>query len=487
MIARLEMDLEHCLHDDGCGDENLGSYNISTWMQLWLPAFWGLKHSGVKDYSDDPRIHAGARFFLDILGPPDPRDRDSIRMIPPIGHHPHLKKTAQVCAWIAAFINDKNPELASNLMWFWNQTGRPISANGDHSGPKADPHTFNYIFSNPWIKPAPYGQQSKLLPRVGAVLHSHTEGGKGSFLLLKSGSVHSHHDADEGSFHYVGRGVPLMNDGLPLMNVHYEPSAALHNVISFDKPGQPTGKVEKFFTSPACDYIRAVIAPRAYACDAMFMDNSHESGFIREILMVKSAVPGGVEYLVVKDRVVGPNPCQWNIDVLSRKPEILADGHVWFPGHDQKGFGMGLDVMLFQPDKPQIRIEEGLLGEDYKAQNFSKPKEHDLEWLAVEHWNMHVPAVPGTTFTAMLFPRRHDEKAPEMRYFGREEVLSIKHADGSDIIFLRINPVPLHFDRFIFQGSAGLVSTRNGKTVLSKADAKCLKVFSADREIVELK
>ncbi len=487
MIERLEMDLAHCLHDDGCGDENLGSYNISTWTQLWLPAFWGLKHCGIKDYSGDPRILAGARFFLDILGPPDPRDRNCIRMVPPIGHHPHVKKTAQVCAWLAAFVNDVDPELASNLMWFWNQTGRPISANGDHSGPKADPHTFHYIFSNPWIRPLPYEQRSKLLPRVGAVLHSHTDSGKGSFLLLKSGPVHSHHDADEGAIHYVGRGVPLANDGLPLVNINYEQSAELHNVISFDKPGQPTGSVEKFFSSDACDYVRAVVAPRAYACDAMFMDGSHESGFIREIMMVKSAVPGGVEYIVLKDRVLGPDMCQWNIDVLSRKPEVLGGGRVWFPGHEREGFGMGLDLVMFQPEKPEFRIEEGILGDDHKGDNLSKPKCPDLEWLVVEHWNIHVPAAPGTTFLALLFPRRRQEKAPVVQYYGREEVISVRHGEGSDLIFLRSNPLPLHFDRFVFQGAAGLVSERNGRSVLSKADAKCLKTKSWNREVVELK
>ncbi len=452
LTDRMEIELEHHLRLDGGGDENIGNYLPATWWMLYLPALWGLKQLGIKDYSDDPRVRAGARFLLKVLGPPDPRDGGG-RQMPPIGHHPGARKQFFLYAGLAAFVKDSDPTLAANLMWAWRQVGSPVSNSYDHSGITASPITRHYFMLDPTIEPVAPRMESHNLPYVGAVLRSHDRSGRGSFLFLKAGRVHSHHEDDEGSIHYFGRGVPLAVDGLPLMNLQL---AEFHNVVSFARPGQPTAVVEQYTETPGADYVRARMNPRAFPVDGSYFDGLHRSGFTREIVFVRAPQPGGVEYVVLKDSCCGPDPCQWNLDVLSKQPSLTAPGRVWFPGHPE--FGMGLEVVMLEPPDGGILFEQGQVHEPMLTpEGRATLKVGAMDWTVLEHWLMRVPAGPGETFVALLFPRRPEEAAPEVEYLAREETLRVRHGEGQDLIFLRPNPgLQVSLDGVVFAGRAGI-------------------------------
>jgi hypothetical protein len=469
-VRRMDIELPMYLRRDGGGEENVGSYYWSTWSMLYMPAFWALRHCGVKDYSTDPNVLAGGRFMLKVYGPADPRDGDQ-RQPPPIGHHPHVHKKFPMLAWLAAFIKDADPALSSNLMWAWREAGSPVQNFYDHSGPTAGVFTRHFVFHDPSIPAIAPEVGSYDLPHVGAVLRSQGIDPQGSYLFLKAGPVHSHHDEDEGSFHFFGRGVPLALDGLQIQN---GATAAQHNAVTFGCYGQPSGRVEQFATTPTADYVRAVIAPRAFSCDAMFIDGTHRSGWVRELLLVKAPAPGGVEYLVVKDSALGPDAPQWNLDVLSTAPQLVAPDHVWYPGHPE--FGMGMDVIFCEPAAPEVAFEAGIVNPALltpEGRATLTPKE--LAYTVTEHWLLHVPAGPGSTFVAVLFPRRADEPAPQVEYLAREETLAITHAEGRDLVFLRPNAtLPARIDGVFFQGRAGLArSTGNGWAV-TPLDAKVM-------------
>lgn len=467
LVKLLDLELRHHLRLDGGGDENVGNYLLSTWTQLLFPALWALRQNGVKDYSADRYVHAGARFLLRTLGPADLRD-DGLRMMPPIGHHPYARKDMPLFAMLAAFVKDADPELAANLMWGWQATGAPVRNFYDHNGLTANPLTRQLIFHDPTIPAIPPVVESGNLPHVGVVLRSHGLHAQGSYLFLKAGRVHSHHDEDEGSFHYFARGVPLALDGLPLQN---GATAAQHNAVTFSKPGQPSGIVERFTSTPACDYVRARIAPRAFACDAMFIDGAHRGGFTRELVFVKAPTAGGVEYLVVKDTTIGPEACQWNLDVLSRKPEFLAAGRIWFPGHPE--FEMGLEVIVTEPAGLTATCEEGFVNEKLLTpEGRASLSEIELGWTINEHWLLHLPAAPGTTFVTVLFPRRPGEASPTVEYLEREETLRITHTEGQELIFLRSNPsVGTNLAGVTFQGRAGLRYARGEREEIYPLDA----------------
>jgi hypothetical protein len=470
-VERMDIELKNHLRRDGCGEENVGAYYFSTWTQLYMPVFWALRHCGVKDYSADPRVLAGGRYMIKVFGPPDPRAH-GLRSVPPIGNHPHMFKAMPVFDWLASFVKKSDPALASHLKWAWRACGSPVGNLHDHFGPTANPFTRHYLFHDATIRAVEPKLGSHNLPHVGAVLRSHGNSARGSYLFLKAGRVHSHHDEDEGSFHYHGRGVPLALDGLPIQN---GAKAHEHNAVTFGKYGQPTGIIESFRTTPVADYVRARIAPRAFSCDSMYTDDAPRSGWEREIVLVKATKPGGIEYLVIKDTCVGPDPCQWNLDVLSRKPARVAPGRVWFPGHKQ--FAMGLDVFIVEPSSPQIELVQGIVNPQLSnARERSKLPAGHITWSTTEHWLMHIPAAPGTTFFTVLFPRRTDEPAPRVEYCDREETVSICHAEGRELVFLRPNTmVGTNLDAVVFRGRAGIAMHRRGSDSVLSLDAEYIR------------
>ncbi len=462
-VRRLEIELDRYLRADGTGEENLGSYLVSTWIMLYMPILWALRKGGIRDYSGDARIHAGARFLLHVLTPPDPRE-NGLRMTPPIGHHPNARKSFPIMSQLAAFVRDADPQLAAELMWGWKITGSTVGNLYDHSGPTSNPLTRHYIFHDDSIEPRAPRLTSMALPHVGALFRSHDGTPHSSFLILKAGRVHSHHDEDEGSFHYYGRGVPLVLDGLRLCN---GATVEEHNVVSFARRGQPTAWLEHFVTDPVADYVRVAARPRAYACDAMYLDELHRSGFVREIVMVKAPQAGGVEYLVVKDTCTGPDATQWNIDVLSAEPCETEPGRIWFPGHPE--LDMGLDVIVAEPFAADARIEAGPISKDLLTpEGLAALPERWVKYDLREHWLLHVPSTPGATFVTVLFPRPASEMAPLVTYMAREETLHIQHADGSDIIFLRPNPhVPIALAGIVFRGRVGVLRERDSRALVS--------------------
>ena len=257
-------------------------------------------------------------------------------------------------------------------------------------------------------------------------------------------------------------------DGLPIQN---GAGAAEHNAVTFSNPGQPSGLVECFKTTAVADYVRARLAPRAFCCDSMYVDGAHRSGWQRELLLVKAERAGGVEYLVVKDTVTGPEACQWNLDVLSRRPIRQSGGGIWFPGHQE--LGMGLEVRFLEPRQPAIRLQRGVVNPAMlDARRRRRLSENDIRWPITEHWLLHVHAGPGITFVAVLFPRRAHEPPPRMEYLPREETLAIEHPEGRDLIFLRPNErVGANLDGVSFRGRAGISRTRNGRTIVQPLDA----------------
>ena len=467
---RLDLDLQ--IHEglDGNGAENIGNYMPATWMMLLFPSVWMLTRNGLKDYSASPYVVAAARYLLAALGPADRRDRGR-RQLPPIGHHPFYRKDVPLLAWFAALLRQAEPELAGQLMWAWRSMGAPVRNFYDHNGYAANPLTRQYIYHDPTLPELAPALPSAAFPRVGAVLRSHGADARGSYLFHKAGRTYSHHDDDEGSFHYFGRGVPLALDGLTHAN---GAPASGHNQLSFSRPGQPTGHVEVFTTSPAADYLRTTIAPRAFNSDAMYQDDMHRSGWTRELLLVKAPAPGGLEYLVVKDTAVGPDCCQWNLDVLSRRPRRLGEGRIWFPGHPE--FDMGLEVFLPEPAGAELELEKGFVDERVK-----KPKTRaelgslgflHVDYAVTEHWLLHVPAGAGETFLAVLFPRRPAEPAPAVEYLPREETLRVTHQEGQELIFLRPNvKVDALLDGVYLRGRAGLAYQRGGRREIYPLDA----------------
>lgn len=175
---------------------------------------------------------------------------------------------------------------------------------------------------------------------------------------------------------------------------------------------------------------------------------------------------------MLKDTCCGPDPCQWNLDVLSREPSLLGPGRVWFPGHPE--FGMGLEVTMVEPVATQIAFVPGQVHEKLLTPaGRATLKVKAMDWTVTEHWLMRAPAGPGETFVALLFPRRPEEAAPEVDYLVREESLRIRHGEGQDLVFLRPNPgLQISLDGVVFAGRAGIARDLGSGYALHPLDAE---------------
>ena len=128
---------------------------------------------------------------------------------------------------------------------------------------------------------------------------------------------------------------------------------------------------------------------------------------------------------------------------------------------------MELAVHLLEPAGATITLEAGPLYEKLKTpEGRASLAQQEINRNVTEHWLMHVPAAPGTTFLAVLFPRRPAEASPHIQYLAREETLSIAHDEGRDLIFLPPNPaVGAGIDGINFQGRAGFVRRHGDRPI----------------------
>ena len=112
---------------------------------------------------------------------------------------------------------------------------------------------------------------------------------------------------------------------------------------------------------------------------------------------------------------------------------------------------------------------------------------YEINWPITEHWLMHLLSPPGMTFFLTLFPRRANEMAPVVDYCEREETISIRHAEGRDLIFLRPNPaVGTNLSGTVFQGRAGIMSERGNRKIAQPLDAAYTKVSDHSHTVPEL-
>jgi len=111
------------------------------------------------------------------------------------------------------------------------------------------------------------------------------------------------------------------------------------------------------------------------------------------------------------------------------------------------------------------------------ARTRRKMSSHLIRWPITQHWLMHIPAPPGTTFVLTLFPRRPSEPSPAIEYCEREETISIRHAEGRDLVFLRPNPmVAAHIQGVVLQGRAGILCERGHRTLAQPLDAISMRM-----------
>ncbi len=430
----LEKEFDYHISEDGVGAENLGNYYPFAWRMM--TQLIRLYHErGIADYRQDPKYLAGARFWLDVLTPPDVRFSPPRRMVPPIGNHPYSAPGFGMHEWNANTFQEIQPELAAWSHWAWLESGQPPDHH--HLVP------FNMFYANPLFDAQTPPLASKPLKEFGYIFRNHFPSDKETYMSFKCGNFYFHHDGDEGSFHMYGKGVPLACDGLELIG-YTKPH--VHNMIEIPEPGgDPTsywsaipraGELIGHLESPVVDWAAGFFAKERTRKAEFIVSELHTTDWRRDLLLIKSPDPEGAEYFVVADDLSGPNLASWNLDVHSEEQEIVTvDGlpTVRFPGIRRPEYNCGLDVTFVTPTAPPIEKEKGTINKDYLGQ-----------FPVVEHWFVRSPRQPNQDTLAVLYPRRPDQPAAQVAAILDGRGCIVQHPEGRDIIIA--SPVPLTYN-----------------------------------------
>ena len=459
----LEKEFDYYITADGVGAENVGNYYPFAW-RMFSTLVRLFKDRGIADYRTHPKYLAGARFWLDVLTPPDVRFDPPRRMVPPIGNHPYSAPRFGLHEWNANTFQKVRPKLAAWSHWAWLECGQQTA--------------FHYLFPLTYLwasKDFPARVPplaSKPLAGFGYIFRNHFPSKRETYLSFKAGRFFFHHDEDEGSFHMFGKGVPLACDGLELIG--YTKSYS-HNMLEIGERGGKKkrmmprgGRIVAHLESPQVDWAAGFFAKEDTRSAEYIRKDLHTTDWRRDIILVKSKDPEGAEYFVVYDDLNGPDRATWHLDVHSEEPTIepatgTSPATVRYPGIRKPQYNMGLDVIFVAPAAPAIEKAKGTIN---KAQLPSFP--------IVEHWFIHSPRQPSEDTFTVLYPRRPNQPKPKVTPLADGHGCMIEHQNGRDFVFA--SPVPFTYKQggIEFVGRYAVVRDRRGDRSITLLDGSRL-------------
>ena len=256
-------------------------------------------------------------------------------------------------------------------------------------------------------------QASENLPEYGFCFRDGWGTPQETYLLWKCGKGGYRYHNSESSFVLYAHNRPLSLDG----DENFVP--ARHAAISvgpeFGYVGR--GVVERHFVSQAADYCRGVFA---------------EKNVARTIIFAKN------DYIVIRDDVGGTQTSHFHLPLLVHKVEQRGD-HFYCPGR------LGLDVLVYPLGRPPAKTQvttDPLL----RQQLITMTREAGDDHLNLISWTP-----PGTP------PLRITQVGAGYRIAG---------ADFVDHLFFTADPVHVTAGDIVFDGRAGMVRQRGGKTHL---------------------
>jgi hypothetical protein len=459
---------------------------LNASLPYFIQAAIILENAGVLDDKTARQCGAVAYAHSNFLSPPDPRF-DGARIVPSLGHGSQIDYYYALAN--AVLLRNQEPDKSKQLMWVWNEMGRPDDTN--HRGGRREGYdlyrlllpVFGHLATKK--QKADAGRDilnSRWRPGWGAVMRSHPGDPNETFMAYRQGYMVSHADPNQGDFVIHAKGTPLT----PSSRAHY----LLHGTnrgdwggpeglyatksdhfcrIRFGSPdrygGQPGGGVEsnvnEFWAGKSVDYLRGW--GKYPVTDRWMKGKSKSPGFPsgpihwdRQIMFLKGNSAGGPNYFVFRDSFSG-NTAQnkyWHLRTAV-KPENIDRRNHGVEVKTDKGTRLTATFLLPKTIRPVV-----ISGRDGKTGNTV---------CSVAQ----VKAGPkDTEYFAVLYPRLAKERVPSYRQLA-PGVLEAKTSEGADYVFLGgRNTLEFKNDSLAFSGRAGAVRVRPNEVrfVLATAD-----------------
>jgi hypothetical protein len=422
-----------------------------------------LQKNGYQDFSKNPNLRATIDYSFKIQTPFD--IRAGYHMMPTVGDTAGSfaeQGLQTIYAWMASLAKD-DPEFASRMMYAWQRAGRSVSCG---------PWACSLFLVDPDIEPKRPDPPlaSEHLPGYGAVLRNRWDADEETYLLFKMGYVSQHFDADEGSFHWYARGVPLSMD----WGCMYQPSITqpwMHSSVAFG--GRRTwnqGEVKQFVSLEGADLLEGVLT----TTDVQTVDDmpgtppekSVEKKIERQVTLVhwerRLVLVRGPDYVVLRDDFddpTGENDTLWSLPVMAESLSIEKD-RARFTGQ----FGVDLEVVFGAPGKLTLSNREW----GYKLPDMWENQ------IVLHSW-----APSGESHLACLFPyQREEPRSAITPYHGK--AFRVKTPDRDDVVVLSRDKVHVEVDRVEAFARAAVISRRKDVTEIHLLDGDFVRIPRLD-------
>lgn len=421
-------------------------------------------------------------YVMNLLTPKDPRV--GARLLPGLANaNPaeigHLREAA-------GSFTRMNPEFAGNLLWAWEEDGKPGVENP-------------YIVPPKTIKPIPYKLTSRVYPGFGVIFRAH-QGPKETYMLLRCGFNWSHWYIDQGQMVLMSRGSIL----LPCQPYAYWTSPKkkefdLYNLIRFgDKSNEypydwPDDNILDYAFGPTVDYAWAsigipdwfidpsinpklkgklpptVVTGMERKLDPAYQQKQGAFEWNRQVMFLKGKTADSPNYFVIRDTMPGDGKlASWFfLNFLGTEKNVAVTGNQI---HNDTQWPVDLDVVF--PDRKKLapafyqenqRFNRKLRRKSISVRDWKKNKE--------QHVILRIASVPGEGYFWVMYPRTADEAAPKIKRMA-PGVLQIKQPEGTDYVFVS----PSHFSfkgklfnarGIAFEGSTGSVRIQKDRVILA--------------------
>ena len=431
--------LENEIDDAGAGNEALTYQIIDFGYFLQCALIMGTDEA--RPFLEKPRFRKALEYWIDILTPPDPRNKNK-RMYPPLGHTASGSSggfsQSAFLALAAKVYRPIDPDFSLRCMRAWRACGSYIinwrDAGAHGCTVWAQPLCFidrDLLDDDLDVEVA----DSRRCGKTGAMLrHRHgdekrTEG----FLMFKTGNNRGHFDGDEGSFIWYAYGTPMLIDYMtgysPMMDQPW-----MNNRISIDhkQDRRNPGRFLAHRFSPEIDFLCAEQTiselqefpewPRRFRHQhfeyvSAPWEQVPEHRWRRHLLYLKP-----LETLVLLDDIAGTLPTDWSIQVLADNVRVTGTS-ARFTGQ----LGIDLVAAFARPQEPDLltssyahlgSYEPGQMAEYKRTWYWSREDIGEGDLFARtggEHaMILRAHAQPGRPFLAMLTAHRADGPLPEI-------------------------------------------------------------------------
>jgi len=412
---------------------------------------------------------------------------------------------------VAGILAKREPELAANLKWAWQQNG--ASDRGDPVG------GMNGILDRPGLQAKAPALVSQIYPGVGVIFRAH-QGTDETYMFLRSGHFWSHWPEDQGHCILMSKGAVLM----PYQPYQYwSPKNDFDqgNLIRFGDPTNrlphswPDSNVIDHAFGPTVDYAwsstgfpdwyntpgaKAEFLPKTDvpvgtgSLRPLAKDFSQTPGAFtwnRQVLFLKGQSAGGPNYFVFRDTTQGDGKlASWfNLNLLGTKASVHVDGQhltadtewpvkleLYFTGNtrvqpDYYEENQYLSLGSWSGPswwKARLAAPEAPISPNWVLKDGSQAKAptrlYENPGFLERHVFLRFANAPGQEYAWVAYPRGAQEAAPVVTSLA-PGVLKVVTSEGTDYAFL--SPIPFTFtgEGVTFQGCCGVVRVRNDHSV----------------------